>query len=134
MVGTPAHGALCFPQSHTGVLHEQGQRQSTRACAPDAATANITGTVAGGALRVLTRDGGAEDRREREPKTVQEVYKETYQTPLVRFCNVGLPTEVATMYCRLANCAKSELHTVLIQEFQRVCRWRGLATELYMPE
>ena len=104
--------------------------------APDAATAEITGTLAG-ALRALTRDGGgggggAEDRREREPKTVQEVYKETYRT-LVRFCNVGSPTEVATVWSRLANCAKSEQHMVLIQEFQRVCRARGLATELYTP-
>ena len=102
--------------------------------APDAATAEMTGTLAG-ALRALTREGGgggAEERRGKEPKTVQEVYKETYRT-LVRFCNVGLPIEVATVWSRLANCAKNEQHTVLIQEFQRVCRGRGLATELYTP-
>ncbi len=53
---------------------------------------------------------------------------------LVRFfCKVGFPTEVATVWSRLANCAKSEQHTVIIQEFQRVCRAPGLATELYTP-
>ena len=100
--------------------------------APDAATAEVTGTLAG-ALRALTREGAPTDeRREREPKTVQEVYKETYRT-LLRFCNVGAASDVAQVWSRLANCAKSEQHTVLIQEFQRVCRARGLATELYTP-
>ncbi len=103
--------------------------------APDPATADMTGTLAG-ALRALTREGGggtdADERREREPKTVQEAYKETYRT-LLRFGNVALPTAVSTVWCRLANCAKGEQHTVLVQEFQRVCMARGLAPELYTP-
>jgi hypothetical protein len=102
--------------------------------APDASAAELTGTLAG-ALRALTREGAGvmtEERRDREAKTVQEVYKETYRT-LPRYCNVGAPSDVAQVWGRLANCAKSEQHTVLVQEFQRVCRARGLATELYTP-
>jgi hypothetical protein len=60
-------------------------------------TAKVTGTIAG-ALRVLTRDREAEGANEcsmREPKSVQEVYKEkTYQTLLRRFCNVARPEDV----------------------------------------
>ena len=106
--------------------------------APDTATQEMTGTLAG-ALRALTRGDGrgatggdAEGRGEREPKSIQEVYKETFRT-LLRYCNVGTPAEVALVWGRLANCAKSEQHTVLTQEFQRVCMARGLTTELYTP-
>lgn len=37
------------------------------------------------------------------------------------------------MWKRLANSAKNEQHTILVQEFQRVCMTRGLLTELYIP-
>ena len=76
--------------------------------APDPGTTGIAGTLAG-ALRALmgTRatEGGGE--RPREPKTVQDVYKETHRT-LLRFGNVALPTDVAPVWARLANCTKSE--------------------------
>ena len=102
---------------------------------PNPATAAMTDTLAS-ALRALTREGGAardpEERRERELKTVQEAYKETYRT-LLRFGNVAVPAAVATVWNRLANCAKGEQNTVLVQEFQRVCMARGLAPELYTP-
>ena len=95
----------------------------------------ITTTLAG-ALRALTRTGAAtatDERVSREPKTVQEVYKETYGT-LLRFCNVTETTEVlAPVWHHLANCTKSEQHTIVTQEFQRVCMARGLSTELYAP-
>jgi hypothetical protein len=95
----------------------------------------MSSTLAG-ALRALTRDGGAgadaEERREREPKSVQEAYKETYRT-LLRFSNVASTTALSTVWSRLANCAKGEQHTVLVQEFQRVCSARGLAPDLFTP-
>lgn len=34
---------------------------------------------------------------------------------------------------RLANCSKSEQHTIMTQEFQRVCMAKGFSTELYTP-
>lgn len=37
------------------------------------------------------------------------------------------------MWQRLANCHKSEQHTVLVQEFHKVCQSQGLSTELYTP-
>ena len=100
---------------------------------PDALTGELTGTLAG-ALRVLTgreADGGG-DRPHRDPKTIQEVYKETFRT-LLRYCNVAEPLEVSPVWRRLANCAKNEQHTVMTQEFQTVCRARGLGTDMYVP-
>lgn len=94
--------------------------------------------MAGGTLRALTQEGrgatggGAEDRNEQEPKSIQEVYKETYRI-LLCYCNVSAPSGVALVWGRLANCAKSEQHTVLTQECKRVCMVRGLAIELYTP-
>lgn len=78
--------------------------------------------------------GEAEDDRlgARAPKTIVDVYKETYST-LLRYCNVGTPEAVAPVWARLANCHKSEQHTVLMQELQKVCMARGLATELHTP-
>jgi hypothetical protein len=105
---------------------------------PDPATAEVTGTLAG-ALRALTsaRGGGegpvaGERGATREPKLIQEVYRETYRT-LLRFCNVSRPEDVAPVWGRLANCTKSEQHTLLTQEFHRVCQARGLDTALYTP-
>lgn len=100
---------------------------------PDATTTQVTGTLAG-ALRALTsRVGeGTEDRSTREPKTINEHYKETFKT-LLRFCNVSTTEEVAPVWRRLANCTKSEQHTILVQEFQRVCMARGLSMEFYVP-
>ena len=96
-----------------------------------------------GALRALTgerRDeivgagGGGEGapRTAREQKTIIDAYKETYAT-LLRYGNVSHPEDVAPVWTRLANCAKSEQHIVLSQEFQKVCMARGLSSELYNP-
>lgn len=94
----------------------------------------LTGTLAG-ALQALTRHNaaaGTEERGPKEPKSIQEVYKETYKT-LVRFCNVTHPAEVAPIWSRLANCTKGEQATIITQEFHRVCMARGLDTSLYTP-
>ena len=93
----------------------------------------MTGTLAG-ALRAQTRPecGEGTDDRSREPKTIREFYKETFRT-LLRFGNVLQVEEVAPVWGRLANCSKSEQHTVLTQDLQKVCMARGLATELYTP-
>ncbi|KAI2491521.1 hypothetical protein MHU86_23049 [Fragilaria crotonensis] len=93
-----------------------------------------------GAIRALSapRGGGnnpgGEDaeRVAREPKSVAEAYRETYRT-LLRFSNVEEVTQLAPVWQRLANCLKSEQHTVLTQEFQKVCMARGLSTEYYVP-
>lgn len=89
----------------------------------------------GRSLRALTGARVAADWGEgtpRELKSVQEVYRETYGT-LLRYCNVAAATDVAPAWERLANCANSERHTILTQEFQRVCMARGLSAELYTP-
>lgn len=87
---------------------------------PDPAATEMTGTLAR-ALRALTgsrQDTGDDGRAaSREPKKVQDAYKETYRT-LLRFCNVTQPEEIAPVWSRLANCTKSEQHTILTQEFQ----------------
>ena len=52
-------------------------------------SAALTGTLAG-ALQALTRHttvSGGKDRGPKEPKTIQEAYKEMYRT-LLHFCNV----------------------------------------------
>lgn len=96
--------------------------------------AELTGTLAR-ALRALTRTTGAggvlddtDDRGAKEPKAVQDVYRETYST-LLRYCNVKDTSEVAPVRRRLANCTKSERNTnVTHQELvQRVCTERNLA-------
>ena len=88
-----------------------------------------------GALRAFTAARpGTEDgeRMAKEPRTIADTYKETYRT-LLRYCNVREPDEVAPVWSRLANCHKSEQHTVLTQELQKVCMARALSTELYTP-
>lgn len=87
------------------------------------------------ALRALTAARGGADEGERtakEPRTVADTYKETYRT-ILRYCNVRDLEGVAPLWSRLANCHKSEQHTVLAQELQKVCMARGLSTELYTP-
>lgn len=87
------------------------------------------------ALRALTAARGGTDEGERtakEPRTIADTYKETYRT-ILRYCNVQDLNEVAPLWPRLANCHKSEQHTVLAQELQKVCMARGLSTELYTP-
>lgn len=109
-------------------------RMDLPALATNEGESALTGTLAG-ALHALTRHtaaAGPEDRGPKEPKTIQEVYKETYKL-LVRFCNVSHPGEVAPIWSRLANCTKSEQATIIIQEFHRVCMARGLDTALYTP-
>lgn len=76
--------------------------------------------------------GGDGGRAEREVKTIADAYNETYTT-LLRYCNVATPESVAPVWTRLANCHKSEQHTVLTQELQKVCMSRGLSSELYAP-
>lgn len=90
-----------------------------------------------GALRALTRAtggdvGGGDGASTCEPKAIQHVYRETYGM-LTRYCNVEQPKDVAPIWRRLANCAKSERHTIITQEFQRVCIERKLSTEIYVP-
>ena len=87
-----------------------------------------------GLARPAARAEGEEDdaARVKEPRTIMEAYKETYRT-LLRYCNVTDPKNVAPVWPRLANCHKSEQHTVLSQELQKVCMARGLSTELYAP-
>lgn len=88
-----------------------------------------------GALRALTRRDGGEDgtaRSARESKSIAETYKETHRV-LLRFCNVAGVDDVAPVWKRLANCHKSEQHTLLTQELQKVCMSRGLSTQLYVP-
>lgn len=99
--------------------------------AGDAAQA-VTAQIAA-ALQTLTATrGGGGATESREPKTVVEAYKETY-TVLLRFCNVTTAEEVAPVWRRLANAHKSELATILTQEFNRVCMARGLSTDPYSP-
>ena len=86
-----------------------------------------------GALRALTRREGEDgERLPREQKTIAEAYKETHRV-LLRFCNVAHVDDVAPVWKRLANCHKSEQHTLLTQELQKVCVARGLSTQLYVP-
>ena len=37
------------------------------------------------------------------------------------------------MWARLANCTKGEQHTILVQEFQKVCTARNQTTKIYTP-
>ncbi|KAI2511659.1 hypothetical protein MHU86_2725 [Fragilaria crotonensis] len=93
-----------------------------------------------GAIRALTAPrgeggdavAGEGERNAKEPKSVSEAYRETYRT-LLRFSNVEDVTELAPVWQHLANCLKSEQHTVLTQEFQKVCMARGLSTKYYVP-
>ena len=53
---------------------------------------------------------------------------------LLRCCNVTEEVgDVAPVWRRLAKCQKSEQHTLLTQELQKVCVSRGLSTQLYAP-
>ena len=68
--------------------------------APDAATGALAGTLTGALLRALTRatgGGGTDEDRAREPKPVQDVYRETFGM-LIRYCNVAQPEEVAPLW------------------------------------
>lgn len=99
------------------------------------ATAQLVGALQ--ALAAARRDAAEEAdeagaRGAGGLKTIAQAYKETY-TSLLRFGNVGNVEEVAPLWTRLANCGKGEQHTVLTQEFQKVCMARGLSTELYVP-
>lgn len=86
-----------------------------------------------GALRALTRrDGEDGERPPKEQRTIADAYKETHSV-LLRFCNVANADDVAPVWKRLANCHKSEQHTLLTQELQKVCVARGLSTQLYVP-
>lgn len=76
--------------------------------------------------------GGTGNRAPKEPKSVAEACREAYRT-LLRFSDVGDVAELAPVWQRLANCHKSEQHTVLTQELQKVCMSRGLSMEYYMP-
>lgn len=94
------------------------------------------GQVLGAVQRMADALGGTnanwQPRPAREPKTVDEVYKETYGI-LLRFCQADHVDHLAPLWSRLANCAKGEQQAVLQQELTRVCLARGLAPELYCP-
>ncbi|KAI2510215.1 hypothetical protein MHU86_4247 [Fragilaria crotonensis] len=89
-----------------------------------------------GALRLLGAARGTVDDREGTaggaPKTIVDAYKETYPT-LLKYCNSATTDGVAPVWMRLANCHKSEQHTVLTQELHKVCLSRHLTSELYAP-
>ena len=74
----------------------------------------------------------AADENNREPKRIDEVYRETYTT-LLRHCRVEHPEEVAPLWRRLANAAKGEQQAIIQHELTKVCMIRGLAPELYCP-
>lgn len=106
-------------------------RDRAREIGPGGDTAALLRTL--GLARTGGDDGTDEDRAGgKGPKTIAEVYKETYTT-LLRYCNVASPDQVAPIWARLANCHKSEQHTVLTQELHKVCMSRGLLAELYAP-
>ena len=70
-----------------------------------------------------------------EPKKIQEAYEETYRT-LLRFGNAEQSEAMAPIWNQLANAGKSIQHTILAQEFQRVCMLqRGLllSTDINTP-
>lgn len=89
-----------------------------------------------GALRLLGAARGAANDRDGAtsgaPKTIVDAYKETYPT-LLKYCNAATTDGVAPVWMRLANCHKSEQHTVLTQELHKVCLSRHLSAELYAP-
>lgn len=64
---------------------------------------------------------GEDPARPQEPRAISEAFKETYPPALLRFCNVAETWLMAPVWHRLANCHKSEQHTVLTQELQKVC-------------
>lgn len=74
--------------------------------------------------------GGEAGRGGRVTKSIVDAYNETYTTLLRYCCNVMTAESVAPVWTRLANCHKSEQHTVLTQELQKVCVARGLSSEL----
>lgn len=108
------------------------RRDRMREGAPPGDAAALLRTL--GLTRAVLGEDGADDERAggKAPKTIAEVYKETYTT-LLRYCNVANPDQVAPVWARLANCHKSEQHTVLTQELHKVCMSRGLSAELYAP-
>ena len=65
-------------------------------------------------------------------KTIADAYKETYPT-LLKYSNVTVVENVPPVWMRLANCHKSEQHTVLTQELHNVCLSRNLSSDLYSP-
>lgn len=89
-----------------------------------------------GALRLLGAARGAGDGNGGgalgTTKTIVDSYKETYPV-LMKYCNVATAEGVAPVWGRLANCHKSEQHTVLTQELHKVCFSRNLSTDLYAP-
>jgi hypothetical protein len=108
---------------------------------PGAGAGAVGGIPAGadlaGLVRALAEVRGQEARGrpaedEREPKRINEVYRETYTT-LLRHCRVERPDEVAPLWRRLANAAKGEQQAIIQHELSKVCLIRGLAPELYCP-
>jgi hypothetical protein len=99
--------------------------------APQLAAADLAGLVHN--LAQAQRNAGTERRaQEREPKTIQEAYREIYPL-LLRHCRVEDPLDAPIVWNRLANAQKGEYYTILNQECLAVCRARGWAPELYTP-
>jgi hypothetical protein len=99
--------------------------------APPLLAADLAGLVQN--LAQAQRNAGMERRaQEREPKTIQEAYREIYPL-LLRHCRVEDPLDVPMVWNRLANAQKGEYYTILNQECLAVCRTRGWAPELYTP-
>jgi hypothetical protein len=117
-----------LPDTRPGVGHAPG------VVPPGAIPANADLAEIVRAL-VDVRGQGARGRpagEEREPKRIDEVYRETYTT-LLRHCRVEHPEEVAPVWRRLANAAKGEQQAIIQHELAKVCLVRGLAPELYCP-
>ena len=124
---------VAFAPRGLPIRHCEGA--SGLACARQWAGGGTDPAVAGalqalGLARAMEHDetGGSA----KPPKTIVEAYKETHTT-LLRYCNSATVGGVAPVWLRLANCHKSEQHTVLTQELQKVCMARGLATDVYTP-
>lgn len=82
--------------------------------------------------QVQQNAAGERRNADREPKSIQEAYRETYPL-LLRHCRVEDPVDAPTLWSRLANAHKGEYYTILTQECMSVCRTRGWAPELYTP-
>jgi hypothetical protein len=94
---------------------------------------DVAGLV--GALAEVQQQGRREraEDGDREPKQITEVYRETYTTLVQTLQSQTHPKMSHPCGNASRNSAKGEQHTVIANEFNRVCRAKGLAPELYCP-
>ncbi|KAI2505102.1 hypothetical protein MHU86_9290 [Fragilaria crotonensis] len=84
------------------------------------------------AVHQLAENLGVGNHGAREPKGVQDAYRETYPL-LQRYCHVSTVEELAPLWGRLARGGKGEQQSILQQELTRVCTGRGLTPDVYCP-